>query len=331
MIFKDYLFLLLIPIVFGFIFFLRKKDRVSAIEFSSLELITNYKQSFKLLLAKNLIYLRLVILILFILALARLRAPIDDTKVRVEGIDIVLAVDSSGSMLAEDFKIAGNRQNRLEAAKEVIDDFIKTRANDRFGLVTFAARAYTVCPLTLDHAWVLKNLERVEIGNIEDGTAIGSAISSSLNRIKNTEAKSKIIILLTDGVNNAGKISPAVAAEAAKALGVKIYAIGIGTKGLVPYPMKGFRGRTVYQKVKIDIGEDVLKEISDVTGGKYFRAKSTESLKSIYNEIDKLEKVSIEESGFREYKELFPIFLILGLILLLFEIVLSNTVLRKIP
>jgi len=331
MIFKDYLFLLLIPIVFGFIFFLRKKDRVSAIEFSSLELITNYKQSFKLLLAKNLIYLRLVILILFILALARLRAPIDDTKVRVEGIDIVLAVDSSGSMLAEDFKIAGNRQNRLEAAKEVIDDFIKTRANDRFGLVTFAARAYTVCPLTLDHAWVLKNLERVEIGNIEDGTAIGSAISSSLNRIKNTEAKSKIIILLTDGVNNAGKISPAVAAEAAKALGVKIYAIGIGTKGLVPYPMKGFRGRTVYQKVKIDIDEDVLKEISDVTGGKYFRAKSTESLKSIYNEIDKLEKVSIEESGFREYKELFPIFLILGLILLLFEIVLSNTVLRKIP
>ena len=331
MIFKDYLFLLLIPIVFGFIFFLRKKDRVSAIEFSSLELITNYKQSFKLLLAKNLIYLRLVILILFILALARLRAPIDDTKVRVEGIDIVLAVDSSGSMLAEDFKIAGNRQNRLEAAKEVIDDFIKTRANDRFGLVTFAARAYTVCPLTLDHAWVLKNLERVEIGNIEDGTAIGSAISSSLNRIKNTEAKSKIIILLTDGVNNAGKISPVVAAEAAKALGVKIYAIGIGTKGLVPYPMKGFRGRTVYQKVKIDIGEDVLKEISDVTGGKYFRAKSTESLKSIYNEIDKLEKVSIEESGFREYKELFPIFLILGLILLLFEIVLSNTVLRKIP
>jgi len=331
MIFRNYLFLLLIPIVFGFIFFLRKKDKTSAIEFSSLDLISNAGQSFKLLLAKNLIYLRLVILILFVLALARPRMPIDDSEVRVEGIDIALAIDSSGSMLAEDFKVAGSRQNRLEAAKEVIHDFIETRANDRVGLITFAARAYTVCPLTLDHTWVLKNLERVEIGNIEDGTAIGSAISSSLNRLRDTEAKSKIIILLTDGVNNAGKISPLVAAQAAKALKVKIYTIGIGTKGLVPYPMRGFRGRTVYQKVQIDIDEDVLKEISDVTGGKYFRAKSTESLKSIYNEIDKLERVSIEESGFREFKELFPMFLILGLILLLFEIILSNTILRKIP
>ncbi len=331
MTFKDYLFLLLIPIVFGFVLFLRKKDKASAIKFSSLELISNSKQSFKLFLAKNLIYLRLFILILFILALARLRAPIDDSEVRVEGIDIALAVDSSGSMLAEDFKLAGIRQNRLDVAKEVINDFIKIRVNDRIGLITFAARAYTVCPLTLDHVWVLKNLERVEIGNIEDGTAIGSAISSSLNRLKNTKAKSKIIILLTDGVNNAGKISPLVAAVAAKALEVKIYTIGIGTKDLVPYPRKGFGGRTFYQKVKIDIDEDVLKEISNVTGGKYFRAKSTASLKNIYNEIDKMEKVSIKEAGFSEHRELFPMFLILGLILLLFEIILSNTLLRKIP
>jgi Ca-activated chloride channel family protein len=234
-------------------------------------------------------------------------------------------------MLAEDFTIAGRRYNRLEVVKGVVEDFIKKRTSDRIGMVAFAAHAYTVCPLTLDYDWLAENLKRVRIGSIEDGTAIGSAISSSLNRLRTTEAKTKIIILLTDGVNNAGKISPVTAAEAAGALGIKIYTIGAGTKGLAPYPMRGPWGQIVYQDVKIEIDEDTLKKIAEKTGAKYFRATDTKSLREIYSEIDLMEKTPIEEIGFMEYKELFSKFLLTGLAFLLLELVLSNTILRKLP
>ena len=331
MIFKDAWVLLFIPATILLIYFLKKKDILSSIRFSSGELVKDSNPTLKLLLAKNLFYLRIIVVILFILALARPRIPLEETKIQTEGIDIVLAVDCSGSMLAEDFKIGSKRQNRLEVVKNVVKDFIGERKSDRIGMIAFAARAYTVCPLTLDYDWLITNLVRVEIGAIEDGTAVGSAISSSLNRLKDTQAKSKIIILLTDGVNNAGRVSPLTAAEAAKALGIKIYTIGVGSKGLVPYPITNVWGQKVYQNVEIQIDEEVLTKIAETTDGLYFRATNTETLQEIYDEIDALEKTAVEESGFQQYQELFFRFLVLALVSLMLEIVLSNTYLRKLP
>ncbi|MFH1867789.1 MAG: VWA domain-containing protein [Candidatus Omnitrophota bacterium] len=331
MIFKDPWILLFFPFVIVAAYFLKPIYSSSAMRFSSAELLKSRKPTLKLLLAKNLIYLRAAALLLFFLALARPRIPLQETKIQTEGVDIVLAIDASGSMRAEDFTIGTKRCNRLDIVKKVVEDFIRMRKSDRIGIVAFAARAYTVCPLTLDYDWLIKNLERVEIGSIEDGTAVGSAISSSLNRLKETEAKSKIVILLTDGINNAGKISPLTAAEAAKALGIKVYTIGAGSKGEVPYPVRGPWGQTAYRKVEIEIDENMLKQIAQETGAKYFRATDTESLKSIYKEIDTLEKTPVEEIGFQEYEELFFRFLIAGLVLLLLEIILSNTILRKLP
>jgi len=331
MIFKDLWILLFLPLITLLLYLVNKRTVSSNIRFSSSELLKSFKPTLKIVLAKNLVFFRLAAAALILLALARPRVPLEDTKIETEGIDIVLAVDSSGSMRAEDFKIGVRRQNRLEAVKDVVEDFVLARKSDRIGMVAFAARAYTVCPLTLDYEWLIKNLERVRIGDIEDGTAVGSAISSSLNRLREAEAKTKIIILLTDGINNAGKIEPLVAAEAAKALGIKIYAIGAGTKGVVPYPMQTPWGKTIYRNVKIEIDEETLKKIAQKTNGKYFRATDTRSLREIYREIDKLEKSFVEEAGFQEYRELFFMPLILGMILLLSEIILSNTILRKLP
>ncbi|MDD5506460.1 MAG: VWA domain-containing protein [Candidatus Omnitrophica bacterium] len=324
--------LILIPIAI-LLFLYKQKKQVSepGFKFSSGELVGRLKGSFRLRLSQNLIYLRMLAVILLILALARPQSPVADSKIQSEGIDIALAIDCSTSMLAEDFKLGGQRQNRVEVVKNVVKDFIMGRKNDRIAIVAFASRAYTVCPLTLDYGWLLGNLERVKTGLIEDGTAIGSGIAASLNRLKDSKGKSKVVILLTDGRNNAGKISPLTASEAAKALKIKVYTIGAGSKGPAPYPVKDFFGNTVYQPVQIDIDEDTLIKIADMTGAKYFRATDTESLRKIYKEIDGLEKTIIEEKGYLEYNELFSIFLILSLAFLLLDIVLSNTILRKIP
>ena len=331
MFFHNPLYLLCVPVVVAVILYAQRKNVFLGFRFSNGDLVKGLKSSWKLQIAQKLFFLRIAAASLAVLALARPQSPIADSKVQAEGIDIVLSVDCSTSMLAEDFKLAGRRQNRLEVIKDVVKDFIKGRQSDRIGIVAFAARAYTVCPLTLDYGWLLENLERIKIGLIEDGTAIGSGIASSLNRLRDTKAKSKVIILLTDGRNNTGKISPLVATEAAKTLKVKIYTIGAGTKGMAPFPVKDFFGDTVYQPVQIDIDEDTLKKIAESTGGKYFRATDTESLRQIYKEIDRLEKAIIEEKGYLEYEELFPYFLIPGLAVLFLEIVLTNTVLRKIP
>lgn len=331
MIFKDPWFLALIFPLLLLAYILKKRDASSSIKFSSGALVKNFKPTLKIILSRNLVYVRSAALALFIVALARPQSPLEERHVQKEGIDIVLAVDCSGSMLAEDFTIDGRRQNRLEVVKKVVEEFIKMRTSDRIGIVAFAARAYTVSPLTLDYDWLAKNLERVKIGSIEDGTAVGSAINSSLNRLKDTKAKSKIVILLTDGINNTGRVAPLTAAEAGKALEIKIYTIGAGTKGLVPYPVTGLWGQTVYQNVKIEIDEETLKKIAEITGGQYFRATDTESLKAIYKEIDAMEKTPVTEAGYREYKELFTGFLITGFLLLVMEISLSNTVLRKLP
>jgi len=324
--------LILIPMIALFFLYKQKKQSSeSGFKFSSGELVSKLRGSFKLKLSRNLIYLRMLAAVLLILALARPQIPIDDSKIQSEGIDITLAIDCSTSMLAEDFKLGGKRQNRLEVVKNVVKDFIMGRKNDRMAIVAFAARAYTVCPLTLDYGWLLDNLDRVKTDMVEDGTAIGSGVATSLNRLKDSKGKSKVVILLTDGRNNTGKISPLTAAEAAKALKIKVYTIGAGSKGPVPYPVQDFFGNTVYHPVEINIDEDTLMKIADMTGGKYFRATDTESLRKIYKEIDALEKTVIEEKGYLEYSELFNLFLTLSLVFLFLDIVLSNTILRKIP
>ena len=313
------------------IIFVSRRDSSGGLKFSSGGLVDGLRPSLKVHLSRRLIYLRLLAAALFILALARPQSPVADSRIETEGIDIVIAVDSSTSMLAEDFMINGKRLSRIDVVKDVVNDFIKGRKNDRIAIVTFAARAYTVCPLTIDYSWLLANLDRIKSGMLEDGTAVGSGIATSLNRLKNSKAMSKVVILLTDGRNNTGKIAPLTMAEAAKALKIKIYTIGAGSKGLVPYPARDFFGNKVYQQVQVDIDEDTLSKIASVTGAKYFRATDTESLKKIYSEIDGLEKTPIQEKGYLEYDELFPVFLIPALLLLILEIALANTVLRRIP
>ncbi|MCX5668940.1 MAG: VWA domain-containing protein [Candidatus Omnitrophica bacterium] len=331
MIFHSPLFLSLLPLVIVIIIYVKKRNLSSGFKFSSQVLIQDLKPTLKVFLSQKIIYLRLIAAVLIILALARLQSPIADSKITSEGVDIVLALDSSTSMLAEDFKINGKRESRVEVIKDVVRNFIQGRKNDRIAIVTFAARAYTVCPLTLDYNWLLTNLERVKSGMLEDGTAIGSGIATSLNRLKNSKAKSKVVILLTDGRNNLGTISPLTAAEAAKALKVKIYTIGAGGKGPVPYPVRDLFGNKAYQQIEVDLDEETLTKIASITSAKFFRATDTESLREIYGEIDKLEKTPMQEKGYLQYNELFPLFLIPGLLLLFLEIVLTNTVLRKVP
>jgi len=329
-IFKDpwfFLLLLVIPLLvyrhFG--------RQHGAVRFSSIDNLKRIGSPWTLWARHGLLLLRCITVILLVFALARPLKGGEETKITTEGIDIILAVDVSGSMMAEDFQIGGEHRNRLYVVKEVVRDFIKGRQNDRIGIVTFAGRPYTLCPLTLDYGWLIQQLDRAEIGMIEDGTAIGSAIATSTNRLRGSIAKSKIIVLLTDGRNNAGRIDPITAADAARALNVKVYTIGAGTKGLVPFPARDFFGDKVYRQVKIDIDDDSLKQIAQKTEGMYFRATDTDSLRRIYEEIDKMEKTEIETTEYLEYKEFYPYFLISAIIGFVLEIGLANTRLRRLP
>lgn len=270
-------------------------------------------------------------LALFIVALARPQLGRVTTRVQATGVDIMLVLDVSRSMLAEDFTIGNRRANRIDAVKLVTEQFIRERPNDRIGLVAFAGRPYLVSPLTLDHDWLIRNLERLRIGLVEDGTAIGSAIASAANRLKDKEAKTKLIVLLTDGDNNAGKVQPLTAAEAAKALGIRIYTIGAGTEGEAPFPLTNQFGRTVYRNVMVKFDEKTLQEIATMTSGQYFRATDTNSLRTIFGEIDKLEKSKVEVEKTANYRDLFMWFLIPGLVCVALEILLSQTVWRRLP
>ncbi len=331
MTFKDPWLLLLAPLVVVAAAALRRRRRPAAVRFSSIELVAGLGRTARQRWQGLPWALRLTSLAVFVVALAGPRKPLEESKVEVEGIDIVLAIDVSGSMMAEDFTIDGRRANRLEAVKRVVGEFIDGRPHDRIGLVAFAARAYVVSPLTLDADWLKANLERVTFGLIKDGTAIGSAITASLARLHKSRARSKVIILLTDGVNNAGRVSPIEAAEAARALGVKIYTIGAGTRGYAPIPVRTPWGRTGYIRQKVEIDEDLLIRVAEITGGRYFRATDTASLREIYRAIDTLEKTKIEEKGYRDFKELFPYAVFLGLALLAVEGLLSQTILLRIP
>ena len=275
--------------------------------------------------------LRASALLLIVIALARPQQGLESSRLTAEGIDIVLAIDVSTSMLAEDFTLRGARRNRLEVVKEVVTAFVSQRPNDRIGLVVFAGRAYTQCPLTLDHSWLLAQLDRVAIGLAEDGTAIGSGIATGLNRLRSSKAKSRVMVLLTDGVNNAGAVTPDAAAQLAKALDVRIYTIGAGTKGLVPYPATDMFGRKVYQQVQIEVDDEGLTRIAKAAGGQYFRATDTDSLRKIYGEIDRMETVTIEQPAYVAYREWYPWFVVPAILLLLVELGLAETWLRALP
>lgn len=270
---------------------------------------------------------RIIAVMLFIVAFARPQAGTTDQDITSEGIDIMLALDVSGSMKAEDFK----PRNRLYVAKEEIKKFVEKRVSDRIGLIVFSKSSFTQCPLTLDYGVLLNFLDQVRFGMIEDGTAIGMALANCINRLRDTESKSKIIVLLTDGVNNAGQIDPLTAATIAKTMGVKIYTIGVGKPGNAMYPVDDpiFGKRYVYQPNEID--EETLKEIAAKTGGQYFRARSEKELEDVYNEIDSLEKTEVEVKEYTRYRELFPGFVFAGLLFLLLEVVMGQTIFRKIP
>ncbi|MDD3905197.1 MAG: VWA domain-containing protein [Candidatus Omnitrophica bacterium] len=320
--------IILVPVLL--VFLLRRRGE-PAFSFPARELVEGIKPTLRARMSKSPAFLRAAALFFIILAFARPQSVLEGTKTVSEGVDIVLALDTSTSMLAEDFTLKGRRVNRFDVVRDVVKEFIQKRKDDRIGMVAFAARAYTVCPLTTDYGWLNENLDRVTVGMIEDGTAVGSALASSCNRLRTSKTKSKIIILLTDGVNNAGTISPVMAAEAAKALGIKVYTICVGRKGLSPYPFHDAYGRKVYQNIPIEIDEEVLKRIAGITGGKYYLASDAETLRKIYDDINKLEKSVIEHFGYKEYSELFYIFLIPAVILLLLEVLLANTIFMRVP
>ena len=268
---------------------------------------------------------------LLIVAFARPRHGKGSTEVEASGIDIVLTLDVSGSMEALDFQLEGKVMNRLEVVKSVVAKFVGQRPNDKLGMVAFAGRPYLVSPLTMDHEFLAKRLASVKMGQVEDGTAIGSAIATSVSHLRNSTAKSRIIVLATDGVNNAGSVNPLTAAEAAKALGIKVYAIGTGVRGEAPMPVKDAFGNTHMQTVKVEIDEEMMREVATATGGQYYRATDTDSLDKIYESINQLEKTTRKLKKYQQYDELYLWFLVPGLCLLLLELVLTQTRFRRLP
>ena len=329
--FKDPLLLLLLPVVLGLVLWWKRTRTPPGLRFPSLALFAGIKPGWKQRILILPFVFRLLAIGLFIVALAGPRSVLEETEYTAEGIDIILAIDASRSLASEDFVLRGKRFNRLEVIKSVVEDFIDARTHDRIGIVAFAGLAYTVSPLTKDYEWLKANLARIDFDLIEDGTAIGSALMSSVIRLQQSEAESKVVILLTDGVNNSGRVHPVEAAKAAKALGIRVYTIGAGTSGYAPYPVKNLFGKTVYQRIKTEIDEDVLKEISRITGAQYFRATDTKSLQDVYKQIDEMEKTEFEEIGYREYHELFVYFVFAALVLLAVELLLNHTVFLRIP
>lgn len=276
--------------------------------------------------------LRWMALFCFIFALAQPRLVKSHTSIKASGIDIVVALDLSGSMAAEDFELPLGRLNRLEMAKRVLTDFVTKRPNDRVGIVAFATEAYIVSPLTLDHDFLQRNLERLQLGTIDNSrTAIGSGLSTAVNRVRELPAKSRIVILMTDGQNNTGKIDPITAAEAAAALKVKVYTVGVGTRGLAPMPVFWNGKKVGYRQEPVDIDEETLGKIAELTGGTYYRADNARKFAEIYDQIDKLERTEAEIKKFAQYRELFSWFVLPGFGLLLLELVLANTVFRRLP
>ena len=320
--------LLLLPL---FAWLRGRKGARPAFVYSSVTLLKNVGKTSRSNAGALLHSLRWLAIALLIVAMARPQKTKTESTVRASGVDIVVSLDLSGSMESEDFTIKGQRVNRLVVAKDTIAQFIEKRPNDRIGLVAFAGRAYIAAPLTLDHDFLQANLARLNLHTIEDGTAIGSGLSAAVNRLRDIRSKSKIVILMTDGQNNAGKIPPLTAAEAAKALDVKVYTIGVGIRGMAPFPQIDMFGRKVYVPTKVDIDEETLTAIAEKTGGRYYRADSTDTLRKIYAEIDQLEKTEVTVKKFVRRQELFHWAALPGVLLLLVEVLLGNTIWRRLP
>jgi Ca-activated chloride channel family protein len=301
--------------------------------YSSVELVRPVASFKRSRAGRVLAALRWLALAIFIVALAQPRRVRGETEVTASGVDIVVALDLSGSMASEDFTENGHRVNRIDLAREVLGKFIDGRPSDRIGLVVFAVTAFVASPLTLDHDFLQASLARLYLGIIPaNQTAIGSALMAALNQIRDVPSKSKIVILMTDGENNAGKVSPLTAAEVAQTLNVKVYTIGIGTRGLAPMPVgKDFLGQTIYRNEPADVDEDTLKKIADMTGGKYYRADSADTMRHIYAEIDSYEKSEVHVKKYQHFDELFRPVTLTGLAFLFLELVLGHTVWRKLP
>lgn len=300
-----------------------------AVKYSSVEKLKHIRKTPALYLRHILLVLRCGAVALLALALARPQRGREDTRITTEGIDIMLVLDTSGSMIAED--LARNK-NRLDVAKEVAKEFIGKRKNDRIGLVVFGEDAYTQCPLTLDYGVLLQLLERVKIGMAgQDRTAIGDGLATALLRMRESPAKSKVVILLTDGENNSGKIAPLTATEMARTMGVKMYTIGAGTRGMAPVPATDPFGRRIMVPMEVNIDEELLQHMANVTSGQYFRATDAKKLQEIYDHIDKMERTTTEVFHYMEWRELFGRYALAGGGLLVLEVVLANTRFRKLP
>jgi len=324
---QGYFFLLiLIPFLIAWYIFVKKRGQ-RFIFYSSKQLIKDSDRTVKAFFIKNLFFIKLAALVLFILALTRPQILNYYDRESKKGIDILISLDISGSMASIDFK----PRNRLEVAKEVITGFIKKRETDRMGLVIFAGTSYTKCPLTVDYEMLSYFLEETSIGELEDGTALGMALATSVNRIRYSRSRTKIIILLTDGVNNRGEIDPRDAAKIAKDFNVKVYTIGVGTRGKAPYPVKDSFGRVQYMMVDVEIDEELLKEIANNTGGLYFRATGKDSLQRIFSEIDRWEKTEISTRRYYNARDIYLYFIIAAFALFLFAEFGKRTIFRVLP
>ena len=322
----EYFYLLaIIPLLVVWYWF-RHKNTNAELRFSGLKPFEGMSRSPKTWLMHSLFIFRIFAIGLIIVALARPQSVSSRQNIEIEGIDIVMALDVSSSMLARDFT-----PDRLEASKEVAHDFIRRRPNDRVALVIFSGEAFTQVPLTTDHSMISTMFKDIKSGMIEDGTAIGDGLATSASRLKDSQAISRVIILLTDGVNNRGSVDPRSAAEIAKMFGVRVYTIGVGSQGYAPYPVQDQFGRQRMQQMEVEIDEELLKEIAATTGGKYFRAEDNKKLKEIYNEIDKLEKSKIDVQEFKRKHEKFLPFALLAAGFFVLEILLRYLYFRKIP
>ena len=322
------LLLLLLPVI---AFWLGRQGRVAAVEYSSANVAREVAREARSRAGRWMILLPLLGAAFFIVGLARPQLHQGSTEIQASGVDLILALDVSGSMQSLDFKVNGEPTDRIDVVKSVVSKFIDARPDDRMGLLEFAGEPYLVSPLTLDHDWLHQGLDRVQIGTITDGTAIGSAIAMGVNRLRDQPSKSKVMVLLTDGCNNMGKISPLLAAETAKALGVKIYTIGAGVRGKAPMPVKDAFGQTQIVMVESDVDEATLNKIAEETGGKFFRATDTESLNQIYSEIDRMEKTTRSLKKYEHVSELFAWAVVPGLLVLGTGFWLEQTRFRRLP
>jgi len=308
-----------------------RRGSVAAVEYSNAQLVRAVARSTRSRSGAWLTAVSLLALAFFILGLARPQIGSTSAPIQASGIDIMLLLDVSGSMRSLDFRLDDKPASRVDVVKSVVSKFIQARPNDRIGLTIFAGAPYLVSPLTLDHDWLLQNLDRVKIGAVDDGTAIGSAIAAGVNRLRDQSASSKVIVLLTDGQNNAGKVSPLIAAQAARALGIRVYTIGIGVRGDAPYPVTDAFGNQQIVMQKVDVDEGTLQQIATTTGGQFYRATDTEALNRIYAQIDRLEKTTHTLKSYEQWQELFNWFLIPGLLLLSLGIALQQTLWRRLP